>query len=116
MNHEVIVPNPWMILPFALLLGAMALAPVLAANWWSRHYPKVSLALGAIVLGYYFLGLHASARVGHMAYDYTSFIALVGSLFASTSRAKPRRWSTLFFYSSARSLRMSWARPARPCC
>ena len=81
MNHEVIAPNPWMILPFALLLGAMALAPLLAAGWWSRHYTKVSLALGAIVLGYYFLGLHASARVWHMAYDYTSFIALVGSLF-----------------------------------
>jgi Na+/H+ antiporter NhaD/arsenite permease-like protein len=81
MNHEVIAPNPWMILPFALLLGAMALAPLLAASWWSRHYPKVSLALGAITLGYYLLGLQALARVWHMAYDYTSFIALIGSLF-----------------------------------
>jgi Na+/H+ antiporter NhaD/arsenite permease-like protein len=70
-----------MILPFALLLGAMALAPLLAASWWSRHYPKVSLVLGAIVLGYYFMGLQASARVWHTAYDYTSFIALIGSLF-----------------------------------
>ena len=81
MNHEVIAPNPWMILPFALLLGAMALAPLLAAGWWSRNYPKVSLALGAIALGYYLLGLQASARVWHMAHDYTSFIALIGSLF-----------------------------------
>ena len=81
MNHEVIAPNPWMILPFALLLGAMALAPLLADGWWSRHYAKVSLALGAIALGYYLLGLQASARVWHMAHDYTSFIALVGSLF-----------------------------------
>jgi Na+/H+ antiporter NhaD/arsenite permease-like protein len=74
-------PNPWMILPFALLLGAMALAPLLAANWWSRHYAKVSFVLGAITLGYYLLGLQASARVWHMAHDYASFIALVGSLF-----------------------------------
>ena len=81
MNYEVIAPNPWMILPFALLLGAMALAPLLAAGWWSRHYPKVSLGLGAIVLGYYFLGLQASVRVWHVAHDYTSFIALIGSLF-----------------------------------
>jgi Na+/H+ antiporter NhaD/arsenite permease-like protein len=81
MNHEVITPTPWMILPFALLLGAMALAPLLAASWWSRHYPKVSLALGAITLGYYLLGLQASARVWHMAHDYASFIALVGALF-----------------------------------
>ena len=81
MNHAVITPNPWMMLPFALLLGAMAMAPLLAANWWSRHYPKVSLVLGAITLGYYLLGLQASARVWHMAHDYTSFIALIGSLF-----------------------------------
>ena len=33
------------------------------------------------MLGYYLLGLQASARVWHMAHDYTSFIALIGSLF-----------------------------------
>jgi len=81
MNHEVIAPNPWMILPFALLLGVMALAPLLAASGWSRHYAKVSLALGAITLGYYFLVLQAPARVWQMAHDYISFIALIGSLF-----------------------------------
>jgi Na+/H+ antiporter NhaD/arsenite permease-like protein len=70
-----------MILPFALLLGAMALAPLLAAKWWLRHYPKVSLGLGAITLGYYLLGLPASARVWHTTHDYISFIALIGSLF-----------------------------------
>jgi Na+/H+ antiporter NhaD/arsenite permease-like protein len=81
MSPEVIAPNPWMILPFALLLGAMALAPLLAAKWWLRHYPKVSLGLGAITLGYYLLGLPASARVWHTTHDYISFIALIGSLF-----------------------------------
>ena len=29
------------------LLAAIALAPLLFANWWARHYPKVALALGA---------------------------------------------------------------------
>jgi len=81
MNHEAITPNEWMILPFALLLGMMALAPLLAANWWLRHYAKVSLGLGSIALGYYLLGLHASARVLHMLHDYASFIVLIGSLF-----------------------------------
>jgi Na+/H+ antiporter NhaD/arsenite permease-like protein len=59
----------------------MALGPLLAAGGWSRHYAKVSLALGAITLGYYLLGLQASARVWQMAHDYASFIALIGSLF-----------------------------------
>ncbi len=74
-------PNPIFILPFALLLGAMAVAPLLADRWWLRHYAKVSLGLGAIVLGYYLLGLQASVRVLDTAHEYVSFIALVGSLF-----------------------------------
>jgi Na+/H+ antiporter NhaD/arsenite permease-like protein len=81
MVENVIAPNPWMILPFVLLLGAIALAPLLAPDWWSRHYPKVALGLGAITLGYYFLVLGASGRVLHVAHDYVCFITLVGSLF-----------------------------------
>ena len=76
-----ISPNPWMILPFALLLGAMALAPLLAPNWWLRHYAKVALGLGAVTLGYYVLILGDAPRVLHTAHDYASFIMLVGSLF-----------------------------------
>jgi len=76
-----VAPNPWMILPFALLLGAMAFAPVLAAKWWLRHYAEVAFGLGAITLAYYFFGLQASARVFATAHEYVSFIALIGSLF-----------------------------------
>ncbi|HVU27445.1 MAG TPA: sodium:proton antiporter [Verrucomicrobiae bacterium] len=76
-----IAPNPWMILPFALLLAAIAIAPLLAADWWSRHYPKISFGLGAITLVYYLFILRDTARVLHVAHDYVSFIALVGSLF-----------------------------------
>jgi len=76
-----ISPNPWLVLPFALLLGAMAIAPLLAPNWWLRHYAKVALGLGAMTLGYYLLSLHANERVLDTAHEYVSFIALVGSLF-----------------------------------
>ncbi|HVU07182.1 MAG TPA: sodium:proton antiporter [Verrucomicrobiae bacterium] len=76
-----IAPNPWMILPFALLLAAIAIAPLLAADGWSRHYPKISFGLGAITLAYYLFVLRDTARVLHVAHDYVSFIALVGSLF-----------------------------------
>ena len=70
-----------MILPFALLLGAMALAPVCAYQWWLRHYAKIALGLGAITLSYYLLVLRDMAGVWHTAHDYASFIALIGSLF-----------------------------------
>jgi Na+/H+ antiporter NhaD/arsenite permease-like protein len=81
MDYEMASPNPWMTLPFALLLGALAFAPLLAANWWSRHYAKVALGLGAITLAYYIFFFRDVPRVLHTAHDYVSFIALVGSLF-----------------------------------
>ena len=74
-------PNPWMVIPFCLFLGLIALAPLLFGDWWSRHYSKVSFALGAIVLAYYFLGLHAHERILSALSDYLRFIVLIGSLF-----------------------------------
>jgi Na+/H+ antiporter NhaD/arsenite permease-like protein len=76
-----IAPNPWMILPFVLLLAAIAIGPLVAANWWLRHYAKVALGLGAVTLGYYIFVLQAHARVLDVAHEYASFIVLVGSLF-----------------------------------
>jgi len=74
-------PNPWMILPFALLLGAMAFAPLRVPRWWLRYYAPVALGLGAVTLGYYLLVLRDAPRVLHTGHDYLSFIALIGSLF-----------------------------------
>ncbi|TAL05276.1 MAG: sodium:proton antiporter, partial [Verrucomicrobia bacterium] len=70
-----------MILPFALLLGTIALAPLLAADWWSRHYAKVAWGLGLVTAGYYALGLHAWTRLLHVGHEYVSFIALIGGLY-----------------------------------
>lgn len=81
MAENIVAPNPWMIIPFGLLLGTIALAPLFAPRWWLRHYPKVALGLGAVTLGYYLLALRAPGRVLHVAEDYLSFIMLVGSLF-----------------------------------
>lgn len=75
------VPNTWSILPFGLLLGAMALAPVLAHGWWLRHYAKVALGLGTITLGYYIFALHAWEPIGHTVHEYLSFVTLVGGLY-----------------------------------
>src|ERR1017187_5081354 len=74
-------PNPWMILPFALLLGTMAFAPLRAPQWWRRHHAQVALMLGAVTLGYYLFVLRNMPRVLHTGHDYAGFIALIGSLF-----------------------------------
>ena len=74
-------PNPWMVVPFGLLLAAVALAPLFFAAWWGRHYPKVAAFLGAITLVYYSIGLRAPRRILETFEEYASFIALVGSLY-----------------------------------
>ena len=82
MEHgEAIHPNPWMMMPFGLLLAMIALGPLFFLHWWEKHYPKVAYVLGAITLGYYLFGLHAYHTVSHTAIEYVSFIALVGSLY-----------------------------------
>jgi len=94
-----------MILPFGLLLGTIALAPVLCQAWWTRHYPKVVCSLGAITLAYYIFGLRACERIIQVGHEYISFIALIGSLFVVSGgihlnvrgEATPRANTTFLF-------------------
>jgi len=73
--------NPLMILPFAALLLSIAAGPLVAPHWWHRHYPKVAVGLGAITTFYYLVILRSGMRMAHIAHEYVSFIALIGSLF-----------------------------------
>jgi Na+/H+ antiporter NhaD/arsenite permease-like protein len=74
-------PHPGMILPFVLLLAAIATGPFINKHWWEHHYHHVALALGTVTTLYYVLGLGAPGRMLHVAHEYVSFIALVGSIF-----------------------------------
>jgi Na+/H+ antiporter NhaD/arsenite permease-like protein len=71
----------WMVIPFGLLLGFIALAPLLLPVWWSQHYPKVALGLGAGTVVLYVTRLHGWESVQDTALEYFSFITLIGSLF-----------------------------------
>ncbi len=73
--------TPWMILPFGILLGAIAVMPLLGRHWWERHYPKVVLLLGSVTLIYYLGILHEHHRPIESFHEYISFICLIGSLF-----------------------------------
>ncbi|MEO7933823.1 MAG: sodium:proton antiporter [Chthoniobacterales bacterium] len=74
-------PHPAMILPFALLLFCIAAMPFVHRHWWESHYPKIAVGLGLITAGYYVFALHHPERMAHVALEYVSFIALIGSLF-----------------------------------
>jgi len=74
-------PHPGMIVPFGLMLLAIAVMPFIHLHWWERHYPKVAVALGTITTCYYVFGLGNAERMLHVGHEYVSFIALIGSLF-----------------------------------
>ncbi|HTG43119.1 MAG TPA: sodium:proton antiporter [Verrucomicrobiae bacterium] len=81
MEHPILQPTPWIIVPFGVLLLAIALAPLFFAQWWHKHYPKLAFFLAAVTVSYYLFVLKAPVPVAHVAHEYLSFIALVGSLF-----------------------------------
>jgi Na+/H+ antiporter NhaD/arsenite permease-like protein len=83
------VALPWVI-PFALLLGSIALMPFVARHWWEHNYARVAIALGVIVGGFYLFGIKqtnadggllGSRAVALSMAEYISFILLLGSLF-----------------------------------
>jgi Na+/H+ antiporter NhaD/arsenite permease-like protein len=75
------VPELLLIIPFVTLLLCIAVAPLLMPKWWLAHYPQVSLGLGVIVILYYVGVIRHPEIVYHTAYEYFSFIVLIGSLF-----------------------------------
>jgi Na+/H+ antiporter NhaD/arsenite permease-like protein len=70
-----------MVIPFVLLLLCIASGPLAFPHWWERFYPHVAVGLGAVNVLTYLLVLRAPGPLLHVAQEYVSFIALIGSLF-----------------------------------
>jgi len=78
-------------IPFALLLGCIALMPFVNMHFWHHHFPDISFFLGGIVTGYYLNAFnlpdfnhgltYGQYSMLHAVIEYYSFIALVGGLF-----------------------------------
>ena len=71
----------WSVVPFALVLLAVAVLPLVAGHWWEHNRNKllVSAVLGAPVAAW-MASLEPSA-VLHSGHEYLAFIVLLGSLF-----------------------------------
>ncbi|HUD45239.1 MAG TPA: sodium:proton antiporter [Candidatus Baltobacteraceae bacterium] len=76
-------PSWWMVVPFGVLLASMAILPLHAERWWTRHYAKLALFLAALTLCHYLVNPTAEdlETVRRTAQDYIGFIALIGSLY-----------------------------------
>src|SRR5205085_2539741 len=74
-------PPLLIMLPFAILLLAIALGPVIARHHWERHYHRLCTALAAVVCAYYLFALRRPHSVLQAGIDYVSFMIVVGSSF-----------------------------------
>ncbi|MCK0113047.1 sodium:proton antiporter [Ornithinimicrobium sp. F0845] len=74
----------WSVLPFAAMLGTIALAPLIpaTAHWWEKQRVQllVALVLGVPVALWFILGGDTSAVV-HALFEYAQFITLLLGLF-----------------------------------
>lgn len=72
----------WLAAPFVALLLMIATGPLFFHRFWERHYPKVSIVLGSVVvISYGFIADNAPGILLHALEEYLSFIALIASLF-----------------------------------
>ncbi len=70
----------WM-LPFFLLLGSIAVLPLIRKHWWEKNYPLVSVGFTVPVFFYYLFLLQDTHALVHAGFEYVSFICLIGSLY-----------------------------------
>src|ERR1700674_581745 len=104
----VALPNWLIMLPFGILLLAIAFGPLIAHRHWERHYHKLCFGLAGIVCLYHLFVVHEPARVARAGIDYGTFLIVVGSFFVVSGgihlRAKgpsgPAR-NTLFLFAGA---------------
>jgi len=74
----------FMVMPFVLLLAMIATGPLFYAHFWEKHYYKVAIVLGLVVVGYYWFVIHETEHLVHTLAEYISFITLLGSLFVAS--------------------------------
>ena len=100
-------PPAFLLLPFAAMLLAIAAMPLLFKHHWERFYHWWALALGSVTVGYYLFVRHDPQSVLHTAYEYVSFLIMVGSLFVVAGgihiivKGEARPWANVLFLALA---------------
>ena len=76
-GHNSNGPAIWSVLPFVALLLMIATGPLFYAHFWHKNYPIIAVFLGALVIGYYVIGLDDIHHPVHSMAEYVSFISLL---------------------------------------
>ncbi|UII33459.1 sodium:proton antiporter [Fulvivirga ulvae] len=77
-------PPGWTVIPFVVLLLMIATGPLFYEHFWHKNYPKVAVALAAMVVLYYLFVLHNTHGPVHALAEYVQFIALLASLYIAS--------------------------------
>ena len=85
-NAGVLALPVWTLIPFILMLSAIAIAPLVANHWWEHNKNKliVSLALGIPTAIYLIYNGLIDNLEHQLLFDYVPFIILLGALFTVT--------------------------------
>ncbi len=78
------LPSVFSVIPFALLLIMIATGPLFYEHFWHKNYPKIAMALAAMVILYYVVLLHNTHGPIHAFFEYFQFIALLSSLYIAS--------------------------------
>ncbi len=74
-------PPVWMLIPFILMLGSIAIIPLKWEHWWENNNNKLIVAvLLGLPMGIAYIFLDSTALL-HTLEEYAAFIIYVGSLF-----------------------------------
>ena len=63
-----------MMLPFVVLLLAIAFVPFVYQAWWEAHFRKVASFLGGVIIFYYLLVLHDVRQAKYFSVVYVTYL------------------------------------------
>ncbi len=69
------------VIPFIVLLGLIAILPLVCKEWWEKNFALVCFGLALLVGFHYVFQLGQAKSLVNAGFDYFSFICLIGSLF-----------------------------------
>src|SRR5215471_17098548 len=74
----------WTMLPFPLLVLAIAILPIVLPKWWEHRWFQASVvAVVSIPIAGVLLATGHSQELAHTAAEYAAFIATIGALFVA---------------------------------
>ncbi len=127
-GHDVVTDHPpyWMVTPFALLLGAIALLPLVPAtmHWWESNLHRFYVAgvLAVLTLGYY-LFFHGHPISAHWPFHHVGLpsasainLSLTGKVLANAVLGEYIPFIVLLFslYTISGGIRIEGDLPAHP--